>query len=201
MPRKPTEFDLEPNWHLDFRDVASMPEDRVVRVRFLVNTCAGALTLILLTLVGWQLLARHGVIARLQFWDEQIALHRREYSEQQLEVRDYMTEAGKIKDAYDLIYSPFVPSEFVLTLGRTIPDRMTIDMIGYAAGVVTIRGSLAESPEQASRVLGRFIETLRSDAQIRSLFADISASSLDRAKQGDLFNFEIVLKPPSAPPA
>jgi hypothetical protein len=195
MPRKPTEFDLEPNWHLDYRDLASLPEDRVVRVRFLVNTCAGALTLILLILVGWQLLARYSVATQLRFWDEKIALHHREYDELQLVLRDYMTESDKIKDAYDLIYSPFVPSDFVLAIGRTLPDRMTVDMIGYADGMITIRGNLAEPPEAASRVLGRYIESLRNDAQIGTLFVDISARSLDRAKDGDLFNFEIVLKP------
>ena len=195
MPRKPTEFDLEPTWRLDFRDVASLPEDRVVRVRFLVNTCASALTLILLTIVGWQLLARHSVTAQLRFWDEKIALHHREYDELQLVLRDYMTESDKIKDAYDLIYSRFVPSEFALAIGRTLPDRMTVDMIGYADGMITIRGSLAEPPEPASRVLGRYIEAMRNDAQIGTLFSDISARSLDRARDGDLFNFEIVLKP------
>ena len=195
MPRNPTEFELEPNWHSDFRDLTVLPEDRVVRVRFLINACSGALAFILLLLVGWQLLTRHSVAAQLRFWDEKITTHRREYDELQFVLRDYMIEAGKIQDAYDLIYTPFVPSEFVLNISRTLPDRMTVDTIGYANGTVTMRGSLAESPEQASRVLGRFIETLRNDAQIKSLFGDISAPSLDRSRQDNVFNFEIVLKP------
>ena len=195
MARKSTDFDLGPHWHLDYRDLATLPEDRVVRVRFLVNTCASALTLILLTIVGWQLLARYSLAAQLHFWDEKVAAHQRDYNELQLVLRDYMTESDRIKDAYDVIYSPFVPSEFVLTIGRTLPDRMTVDMIGYADGMVTIRGNLAEPPEPASRVLGRYIEALRNDPQIGALFGDISARSLDRAKDGDLFNFEIVLKP------
>lgn len=194
MPRKPSEFDLEPNWHLDYRDLPTLPEDRVVRVRFMVNTCAGALTVVLLTIVGWQLLARYSVAAQLRFWDEKIAAHQREYSELQLVLRDYMAESDRIKDAYDLIFSPFVPSEFVLAIGRTLPDRMTVDMISYGDGMITLRGNLAEPPEPASRVLGRYIETLRKDPQIGALFGDISARSLDRAKDGDLFNFEIVLK-------
>ena len=195
MPRNLTEFYLEPNWHSDFRDLTTLPEDRVVRVRFLINACAGALAFILFLLVGWLLFTRHSVAAQLHFWDEKITTHRREYDELQFVLRDYMIEAGKIQDAYDLIYIPFVPSEFVLDISRTLPDRMTVDTIGYANGTVTMRGSLAESPEQASRVLGRFIETLRNDAQIKSRFGDISAPSLDRARQDNLFNFEILLKP------
>ena len=195
MPRNLTEFDLEPNWHSDFRDLITLPEDRVVRVRFLINACAGALAFILFLLVGWLLFTRHSVAAQLRFWDEKITTHRREYDELQFVLRDYMIEAGKIQDAYDLIYIPFVPSEFVLDISRTLPDRMSVDTIGYTNGIVTIRGSLAESPEQASRVLGRYIETLRNDAQIKSLFGDISAPSLDRSRQDNVFNFEIVLKP------
>ena len=167
----------------------------MVRVRFLLNTCAAALAFFLLMLVGWQLFIRSNIAAQLRFWDEKLAAHHREYAELQGALRDYMAAAGKIKDAYDIVYAPFVPSAFILNIGRTLPERMTVDMIGYTDGVVTIRGNLAESPERASRVLGRYIETLREDPKIGPLFSDIAAPSLDRAKQEDLFNFEIVLKP------
>lgn len=194
MARKPADFTQEPYWHLDFRDLPSLPEDRVVRVRFLVNICAGVLTLILVAVVGWQLLARRAIAGQLRFWDEKIARVGGEYQALQLVMRDYAQESGKIRDAYNLIYTPFVPSALVIEIGRTLPSRMTVDMIGYASGGVTIRGSLAEPPERASRVLGHYVETLRNDGQIGSLFRDISAPSLARGKQDDLFNFEIVLK-------
>jgi cell division protein FtsB len=200
MRKKLSDLDQEPNWHLDYRDPTSLPDDRVVRVRFLVNMCAGAVTLSLLIIVGWQLLVRHNLAAQYRYWDERIAVQRREYDELQLSLRDFMTEAGKIKDAYELIHSPFVASDFVFEIARTLPGRMTIDTIGYTDGNITMRGNLAESPEQASRVLGGYIETLRKAPQIGPLFDDISAPSLDRAQNGNLFNFEIVLKRLKSPP-
>ena len=199
MRKKLSNPELEPYWHLDFRDPLSLPDDRVVRARFVVNLCAGGVTLGLLTIVGWQLFVRHDLAAQYRYWDGRIAVQRREYDELRLVLRDFMTEAGKIKDAYDLIYSPFVASDFVFEIGRTIPSRMTIDMIGYTDGTGTMRGSLAESPEQASRVLGSYVETLRKSPRIGPLFDDISAPSLDRARDGSLFNFEIVLKSHKAP--
>jgi hypothetical protein len=199
MRRKPSDLDQEPYWHLDFRDPISLPDDRVVRVRFLVNLGAGAVTLGLLIVVGWQLLVRTNVATQYRYWDERIAVQRRDYDELQLVLRDFLTEAGKIKDAYDLIYSPFVASDFVFEIGRTIPGRMTIDMIGYTDGTVTMRGNLAESPEQASRVLGGYVETLRKSPRIGPLFDDISAPSLDRARDGSRFNFEIVLRRRKSP--
>jgi hypothetical protein len=195
MPRRASDFHLEPNWHFDFRDATSLPEDSVVRVRFLVNIGAAAVTIVLLTLVGWQVLVRASVAAQLRFWDERIAAHRHEYDELQKSLHDYMAEAGRIKDAYDLVYSPFVPSVFILTIGRTLPEKMTIDMIDDSAGVVTLRGSLAEPPERASRVLGGYVETLRKDPRIGPLFGDISAPSLDRSRDDNTFRFMIVLKP------
>lgn len=199
MPRRSSDFDLEPNWHFDFRDANSLPEDSVVRVRFLVNTCAAAVAIILLILVGWQVLVRASVAGQLRFWDERIAAHRHEYDELQGSLHDYMSEAGKIKDAYDLVYSRFVPSVFILNIGRTLPERMTIDMIGCADGVVTLRGSLAEAPERASRVLGGYVEALRKDPKIGPLFTDISAPSLDRSREDNTFKFMIVLKLNAAP--
>ncbi len=194
MPRKPADFALEPNWHLDFRDLLSLPEDRVVRVRFLINTCSGAAALILLVLAGWQVYARANVLAQLHFWDERIATHQPEFQELQLVLRDYMAEAAKIKDAYEIIHTPFVASAFVLNIGRTLPQRMTVDTMEFADNAVTIHGSLAAPPEQASRVVGSYVETLRHDPKIGPLFSDISAPSLDRAREENLFNFVIVLK-------
>ena len=193
MPSKSNDFILEPNWHLDFCETASLPEDRVVRVRFLINFCAAAAVLMLFTLFGLQLFRRVAIDEPLRFWDEQIANHRHEYEGLQLALRDYMNEAGKIKDAYDIVYSPFVPSEFIRGIGRTLPDRMTVDMIDYADRIVTVRGTLAEPPERASRVLGGYVESLRSDPEIGPLFSDISAPSLDRTKEEDLFHFVMVL--------
>ena len=194
MPRKLSDFELGPHWHLDFRDPARLPEDRLVRVRFLINTCAAASALILLTLLCLQWLRRAGINEPLKFWEGQIAVHQHEYEDLQLQLRDYMSEAAKIKDAYDIVYSPFVPSQFVLGIGRTLPDRMSVDMIEYTDRAITVRGTLAEPPERASRVLGRYVETLRSDPAIGPLFGDISAPSLDRTKQENLFNFVMVLR-------
>jgi len=194
MPRKPSDFELGPHWHLDFRDPARLPEDRVVRVRFLINICSAAVALILLTLLCLQGLRRSGINEPLQFWDGQIAAHRHEYEDLQLQLRDYMAEAAKIKDAYDIVYTRFIPSDFIRAIGRTLPDRMAVDTIEYTDRVITIRGTLAEPPERASRVLGRYVETLRGDGEIGPLFGDISAPSLDRTKQENLFNFVMVLR-------
>lgn len=194
MPRKPSDVVPEPNWHLDFRDPATLPEDRVVRVRFLINLSTAAVALLLLIILGWQLLLRATVSTQLDFWTEKMALHRQEYEQLQVELRNYMTEAGKIKDAYDITYTPFVPSAFILEVGRTLPASMTVDMIGFNDNVVTIRGTLAETPERASRALGGYVDTLRRDPKIGPLFSDISVPNLDRVRLQSLFNFVIVLK-------
>lgn len=194
MPRRANDFILEPNWHLDFRDAATLPEDRVVRVRFLINICSAVVALSLAVLFGWQLYLRTSVISQIQYWNDKIMLHRHEYQDLQTETGDYMAEAGKIKDAYDIIHTRFVPSAFFLDVGRTLPDSMTVDMIGFAGDVVTIRGSLAAAPEQASRILGGYVAQLRKDPNIGPLFSDISAPNLDRVQLRNLFNFVIVLK-------
>lgn len=195
MARKSNEFEVGPHWHQDFRDVATLPEDRVVRLRFLTNAWAGVLALGLLILVGWQLFARYSASAQLRFWDEEIATHQREHDELQLLLRDYLAESAKIGEVHRLIYSPMVVSELLLNLGRTLPETMSIDMVEYTRGIVTVRGYLVEPPERASRVLGQYLETLRKDAQIGPLFNDISAPGFGRPEKGDQFLFELQLKP------
>lgn len=194
MARKSSEFDLGPHWHQDFRDVTTLPEDRLVRVRFLANTCAAVVALCLLIVVGWQLSVRHYLSAQLRYWDNEIAVRRDEYDELQLLLRDYITESTRINEAYKIVYSPVVVSDLIVSFGRTLPERMAIDMIEHTGQVILMRGYLAEPPERASRVLGQFLETLRNDPRIGPLFSDISAPGFGRPERGDEFLFELQLK-------
>jgi len=194
MQRKPGDSEHGPCWHFDYCDPLHLPEDRVVRVRFLVNGGASVIAVILLIILGWQLVASRSAASQVRFWEETVAAHRRESDELKLVSRDYTAESNRIRDVCEAMRQPPVCSSFLINIGRTLPERMTADMISMSEGSVIIRGSLAEPAERASRVLGRYLESLRANPDVGPLFADISAPSLERAKDDSSFTFEIVLK-------
>lgn len=194
MPRKPSDIDLGPFWHHDFREVSTLPEDRVVRVRFLANTCAGLILLTMLTSVGWQLFMSHSYSTQLRFWDKEIAQHSEEYDEFLLLLRDYMAESAKIEEAHKIIYSPMVASDLMIDIGRTLPDVMSIDVIEYSGDLVMIRGSVIAPTEHVSSVLSQYLKTLRTDPRIGPLFDDVYAPGFGRDERNGRYTFVIQLK-------
>ena len=194
MPRKPSEIDLGPYWHYDFREVASLPEDRVVRVRFLANTLAGLIALAMVTLIGWQLFMSYSYSVQLRFWDREIVLHSEEYDQLLLLLRDYMAESAKIEEAHKIIYSPLVASDLLVDIGRTLPDAMSVDGVEYSVDLVTIRGGVVAPPERVSSVLGQYLNTLKADPRIGALFNDISAPGFGRDERGGRYTFVIQLR-------
>jgi hypothetical protein len=85
-------------------------------------------------------------------------------------------------------------SEFVMSLGRTLPSRMRVDRIEANGERVILSGTLLEPAEEASISLGRYMETLRRTPEIGGMFSSISTTSLQRSNEGDALVFEITLR-------
>ena len=85
-------------------------------------------------------------------------------------------------------------TDFLMNIGRTLPPRLRIDRVESNDNRVLIAGSLLEPAEDASRSLGRYMDTLRRTPAIGGLFASISATSLQREADSDTLVFEITMK-------
>lgn len=65
-----------------------------------------------------------------------------------------------------------------------------IDIIEWNESGIVVRGSLRETPERASRLIGGYVDVLRADQKIGSRFA-VVLTDLDRGATGDAMKFEI----------
>jgi ribosomal protein S18 len=172
---------LTPNWHVDCRLVAELPEDSVVGVRFMTYAVSCALALAAVLFTGWY--AYEDVILRHQIDDASQRLEddRWDVIEIRRLQRFYEIESKKIESAYSEIKNPILLSAFTSELGRTLPERMTVDSIEYGEGRILIRGRLRDSSEAASILLGKYLEKLRSDPEIGPHFNSINVTDLDRS--------------------
>jgi hypothetical protein len=187
-----------PQWHVDCRIVAELPEESIVGRRFLVKLLFGSVTLILFLVTGWLLYSCLSQRNHIGDWERRLTDNQAEVRDIQRLQREYGLEAAKIEAAYTLINSPLVVSEFIAQLGRTRLEQMTIDIIETSGGSLVMRGSLSEtSSERASRSLGKYIEDLRKNPQIGPRFLQIVLTSLERRDNNDPLSFEIsfVLRP------
>jgi hypothetical protein len=183
-------------WHLDCRLESKLPEDRVVGTRFLTNTVLAAVTSLVVVLAAWLAVWDVSLRRQISSFDERFAASQPELrSVKQLQA-EYLRESAKIDQAYAQIYTPLFVSGFMAELGRTRPDRMTIDIVeSTEPGTVYLRGSLREASERATRIAGQYVDTLRKNPQISAACREIRLTGLDRSPVGDdLLNLEITFR-------
>lgn len=187
-------IDLGRHWHLDCRLTAELPEDNVVRARFLANAIFGAVTLGMLLLTLWLGYANANVAASIAGWEKNLADNRTDIDELRKIERDLNTLGRRIHDANQLAGAPFLASDLWMQLGRTRPAQMQIETITMTKGSVLLHGGFAESSERASRMLGRYVETLRSDPVVGPLCESIVLTNLTRMEGTDeSLTFDITL--------
>lgn len=199
MKRSRDALELSPHWHVDCRIEAELPEDNIVGTRFLTHVIFTAIAAGMLLYTGW--IAAVGLSLRRQIddWETRLRENRAEIGDIQRLQREYALEAGKIDEAFSLLRPRFQASEFFAEVGRTRPDAMTIDLIEWSEAGIVIRGSLGESSERATRLLGGYVDQLRRNEKIGPLFREIRLTDLDRGGAGGALRFEIncLLKAPA----
>lgn len=181
---------LSPHWHVDCRIETELPEDNLVGTRFLINVVCGGVALGALLFAGWLGYLSLSLRYQIHDWEQRIKDNRAEVNDIRRMQREYATEAAKIDQAYQLVRSEFFVSALILDIGRTRPDPVVIDTIEWNESGVIIRGSLRETPERASRLIGGYVEALRTDQKIGSRFG-VVLTDLDRGATGDAMKFEI----------
>ncbi len=166
-----------------------------------IAAVAGAAALFLLTaaLAGWQWHVTRSLRADTADWERQMASNQKLMDELTAALAGLQTDTNRLQQAHGLMQEPGQVTEFLMNLGRTLPPRMRIDRIEANDQRVLLTGSLLESAEDASRSLGRYMETLRRTPAIGGLFSSISATSLQRENNTDTLMFEVTmrLRPPA----
>lgn len=194
MKRKRDPLPLTSHWHVECRLEAELPEDNIVGRRFLVNMVFTAVAAGLLLYAGWLGYVSMSLRNQIRDWERRMDDNRSEVRDIQRMQREYATEAAKIDQAYALVRPQLFVSGFVADIGRTRPEPMTIDIIEWNAAGIVIRGSVRETSERASRIVGGYVELLRKDEAIAPLFREIVPTSIDRGTGGDMLKFEIALR-------
>ena len=185
---------LSPNWHVDCRLTAELPDDRVVSSRFLVNLPFGLVTLGLLMFFGWKFSTYLSLRSNIDDWGRRLADSRIEIANIKQLQREYAGAAAKIELAHNLINAPLFITHFTTQLSHTRPEQMVIDSIESVEANITVRGRLAETPERATVLIGTYMDQLRKDPLIGPHFRDISLTNFDRAANGIQQNFELTFK-------
>lgn len=181
-------------WHIDCRLSVHLPSVDLIRSRFLANVATTTLAFSMVMLAFWQLSVSGSLRAEITYWQEQIAGHKKQYTEFNADTRRLDSQVAKLDTAYELMSAPYSVSDLMLNFGRTRLAKMSIESINGSPSGVVLRGTLREPSEQAAQTLRRYVETLRRDAVIGPLFSSIALISLDREPNTEMLTFEIACK-------
>jgi hypothetical protein len=200
LTKKSDEPVAAPLWHTNFRNFERLPDTKVVRTTFFVNTAAGAVAIALLLWLGYG-------EYRILSLSEQIAGAQREIdskSKQNTEAlrltKIFSDEDKKLLEAQAFLKVPFTASEYVELIGQTLPKEISIDLIDVrlpADGknqTYTLRGLVAGSRDQAAGTASSYVDQLRAHARLGTIFDPISLDKLTPDGASAFMSFEISLK-------
>ena len=184
---------LSDHWHVDCRLEAELPDDRVVSSRFLVNLPFGAVTLGLLVLFGLNLSTDLSLRNFIADWSRRLSESRVQVAGIKQMQRDYAVVSAKIEQAHILVKNRLFVYNFLNELGRTRPDQMVVNSIESTGQSIVVRGTLGESSEKATLLIGQYVAQLSKNPELSSRF-EITVTSFERERGTDQQNFEVTFR-------
>lgn len=190
-----------PRWHTNFRNFEKLPDTKVVRTAFFINTAAVAIAAGMLLWVGYREYTNLSIREQIAQAEADIEANKRQNAEATRLSRLFVEETKKIDEAAAFVRLPVSPLEYVRILGETRPKEILIDHLETRtlgdnpkiATVYTLRGRVAGSPDQASGIASLYVDTLRAQPRLSEVFESISLDKINRDATGSFLVFEILL--------
>lgn len=190
-----------PRWHTNFRNFEKLPDTKVVRTAFFINTAAVAVAAGMLLWVGYREYTNLSIREQIAQAEADIEANKRQNAEATRLSRLFVEETKKIDEAAAFVRLPISPLEYVRIIGETRPKEILIDHLETRtlgdnpkiATVYTLRGRVAGSPDQASGIASLYVDTLRAQPRLSEVFESISLDKINRDATGSFLVFEILL--------
>jgi hypothetical protein len=195
-----------PRWHTNFRNFERLPDTKVVRTAFFINTAAAAIALGALLWLGYQEYTNLNIREQIALAEADIEANKKQNAEATRLSKQFAEQIKKIDEAAVFAAIPISPVEYAHILGETMPPEILIDYLetrsvqpaAKTATVYQLRGRVAGSPDQASGVASEYVDTLRAHPRLSEVFEPINLNKINRDTSGGFLAFEISLtvRPP-----
>jgi len=175
-----------------------LPDTKVVRTTFFVNTAAIAITIGMLLWLASREMNIHGIREQIAEAQGQIESNRKQNGEALRLSKLFADEQKKLTEAAAFVKTPVALLQFTDQIGQTMPKEIVIDyiearMIDPKKSNVLVRGRVAGSPDQASGIASAYVDQLKADANLATVFDPITLMRIDRNQDGTAMAFEISL--------
>ncbi len=192
---------VAPLWHPNFRNFERLPDTKVVRTTFFVNTAAIAVTLAVLLWFGYNEYHIKNLADQIADAQKQIDDNSRQNKEALRLSKIFADEQKKLAEVAEFQKTLLTPSEFIALLGESQPKEISIDaiegkLVGTSSnpGSYQLRGLVAGTPDQASGTASKYVDMLKAQPQLGAMFDPITLNNLNRDARANFLAFDITLK-------
>jgi hypothetical protein len=189
-----------PLWHSNFRNFERLPDTKVVRTAFFVNTAAIAVTVCLLLWFGYQEYHIYSLGEQIAAAQKDIDANAKQNKEALRLSKIFADEDKKLVEAGNFQRAAISPAELVTLLGQTLPKEIAVVSLDArlspptGTGVVQMRGQVAGTPDQAAGTASSYVDLLRAHPRLGTVFDSIVLANLNRDVGSNSLVFDITMK-------
>ncbi len=188
-----------PLWHTNFRNFDRLPDTKVVRTTFFINTAAIAFTMSMLLWLGQREYTIYDLGEQKAAAQRQIDTNQKDNAAALKLSKTFLDEQKKVSEVLTFLKAPVTPAEFINLISQSLPKSIEIDFAetrntsDAKSSIYQIRGRTAGSPDQASGITSSYVDMLRAHEKLGRIFDPITLIRLDRGAAGDFMTFDISL--------
>jgi Tfp pilus assembly protein PilN len=187
-------------WHTDFRVVDRLPDTKIVRTTFFINTACVSVVVGLFVYIGTQEFQGLNVRRQISEWQAQINRDGKKGVQAIKLFKQFQTEAAKINEIDTFLKSRPALSEVLTHFGETMPDMVAMENLDLRANSMAIRCVARGAPDRASSDVNAYVEQLKADKFFTSKFGEVTLNTLARNPATNQLTIDISFKPKAAPP-
>ena len=165
-----------PPWHPNLRNFARLPDTKVVRTAFFINGASVFIALGLLLWFSYQEYELHNLDRQIADWDRQINRDKKDSDQFIALYTKFQGEQARINEVNEFIHSRPAVSQLLMRLGETLPKDIAIDSYEQQSLGVVLRGTVRGTPDEASGYASAYLDQLRSDRVLTTIFDDFAFS-------------------------
>lgn len=189
-----------PLWHTNFRNFERLPDTKVVRTTFFVNTAAGAVALALLLWLGYREYTILNLGEQIADAQAKIDANAKQNAEALRLTKIFTDEDKKLVEAEAFMRLPIPVSEYIELVGQTLPKEISIDFADVRIPtdpknqIYVLRGLVAGTRDQAAGTASSFVDALRAHPRLGVALDPITLDKLTPDGSTGFMSFEISLK-------
>lgn len=188
-----------PRWHPNFRNYERLPDTKVVRTTFFINTAAIAVAAMLVLWTGYREYRIYSLKQQVTEAQAEIDANSKQNAEGLRLSKLFSDEDKRIAEVAKFTAIPLVPSEFIAALGETLPKNVGINTVDVrfreqTGPIIMLQGTVTGPPDQATGVASSYADVFKTEPRFVAWVNSSEITAVNRDAGAESVTFQIILR-------